>query len=307
MANLENFFINPFSNERFSRDKKQKFGEETIARIAVQNNANQFNNLLNDTIAIQQSLFGEITDVATLTAIRESRTQSVDKIIDAFSHRNTLLNNFLIATEVDKTTAYQEFFPQGVQPFTNQLTKGNVEQRIQQMINAVTNNLTIAGGQPTLDFYTKLQSDYNSARGAQLTKKGEIAAGLVDANEKEAAWNDQMFENLLTFALLNRGKPENLKLYMDQSILQTPANSNNDGKGRLAGIVQKNGLPVADIKIHIVDGNINDETSAADGSYTTQYLPTGTYDVEYSKEGNLLKTVITDIKDEGDTNGNVDL
>lgn len=308
MQNLQSFFRNPFSDRDISRNKKQKFGEDCIVRMSENNPGGQFSQLITDSIAVQQALFGDITNIATLTAIREGRTQVVDGVIADFSHRNTLLNKFLGATEVDKTPVYQEIFPQGVQPFTNQLTKENVELRIKEMITAVTNNLAVCGGQPTLDSYTTIQQNYLKARGEQLSRKAQIAAGLVDADAKEAAWDDQMFENLLTFALLNRGNPDALKQYMDQSILVAPTDSNKDGKGQLVGKVTKNGAPAAGIKVHVVDGNINDETSDGDGNYKTQNLPAGeTFDVEFWDEDNLRKTVQIKIQDAGDTKGDVEL
>lgn len=307
MKNLESVLINPFTGKELSLDNKKKFGEDHIKRIGTQNTANQFDTMLNDTILVQTNLFGAITSVATNSAIQQSRTQSVDNLITGFTARNSRLNNYLIATGIKGQPLYQEFFPLGVQQFTADVTKGNVEQLMAEMVTAVTNHTTEAGGSATLTEYTNFKSSYVTARGQQLDKISAVSSGRITRQQAEDAWDDQLFHNLLIIADLHRGHPEMLSLFMNQSILRAATSADNDGQGRFTGTVSSGGIAVEGVLVHVVDGNINDETTDAAGGYTTQNLPTGTYTVQYSKAGYVTQNISIEVMDDGDTLHDVNL
>lgn len=92
MRNLGSFFENPFSDPRIARDRKQAFGEDFLNRVAVQNTKGQFDDLIANTLQSQTALFGGITSQATLSALREARTRSVDTVMKNFTARNSRLN-----------------------------------------------------------------------------------------------------------------------------------------------------------------------------------------------------------------------
>lgn len=309
MKDLTTFFSNPFADTKIPLGNKKKFGEDTLKRIATQNTANQFDLLLADTLTAQTNLFGAITSVETNSAIQKARTLSVDNLIASFTARNTRLNKYLEANDTNKLPVYFEFFPQGVTAFTREITKGNVQQRMQEMVTAITANTAVAGGAAVLTEYQAFLTGYSTARGDQLTKISDVSSGRTDRENKEAVWDDQMFENLLTFANLNRGNPGALILFMNQSILRAPQSSATDGRGRLTGFAKTNpgNVPAEGVTIHITDGNINDETSDADGGYTTQSLPIGTYTAVFSKAGYVTITEPITVVDDGDTQFDVTL
>lgn len=107
------------------------------------------NGTLDDRIAatktVQDALFGGITRLSTNRNQRETRTKTTDAVIEDFKKRNSKLNAYFISEEINKQDVYSEFFPQGVQKFTKRVNKENVEQRMQSMIDAITNNLEVAG------------------------------------------------------------------------------------------------------------------------------------------------------------------
>ena len=302
MKDLQSFFENPFSDVRISLNRKKKFGEDHIQRISVQNTTGQFDQMLEDTVAVQSALFGSMTSVDSNTAIREARTQTVDAVMDAFKARNTRLNSYFIATEVKGKPVYKEFFPQGVQAFTRDINKENIEQRMEEMVTAINANTAVAGGAPVLTEYQQLLANYKTARSSQLNKAAEVdSGGDKDLDKKEAAWNDQVFNNLLTVANLYRDQPDSLSLFMDQSILRAPQDA-HAGKGELVGTVtDAKGNPVGGVLVHVIDGDIDDATTDDAGSYRTQYLPVGSYEVRYSKEGIAPVVVTIAITDSGNT------
>jgi len=305
MRDLTIYFVNPFSDPKIPPGNKKKFGEDTIRRIGTQNNGNVFDQLLNDTVDVHTTLFGGITSVSTNQAIQEARTKSVDNLIILFKNRNSRLNNFFIGNGTDKQPVYQEFFPQGVRPFTDGVNKGNVEQRMAQIKDVIDENTEVAGGTTVLAEYETFLENYNTARGSQLSKISEVSSGRTDRNIAEDAWNDQMFENLLSFANLSRGKPQNIILYMNQSILRAPKSAATDGKGRITGICTTNGAPEPGIKVHVADGNIDDTTTDGSGGYITQSLPIGQWQVQFSRNGDILKTTTVNVIDDGDTQQDV--
>ena len=146
MKDLTTYFENPYVDPRISLDRKKTFGEDTIQRITVQNTSHQFDTLLAATQQVQNDLVADIASLSTDRAVRQARTQTTDGIMTDFKARNSKLNAFLVATGVNEQPVYAEFFPQGIQAFTNGVNKENVEERMTTLIGAITRNTTIAGG-----------------------------------------------------------------------------------------------------------------------------------------------------------------
>ncbi len=303
MKDLRSFFLNPFSDFRITLPQKNKFGESTIQLISAQNTGNRFDALLNDTIAVHTALFGNITDVLTNAAIRQARTQSVDAVISRFTRRNSRLNKYLLSNDTDKLPVYQEFFPLGIMDFTRTgVNKGNVEQKMEALIKAIEYNITLAGGSDVLQEYRQMLADYKAARGEQLNKTSMVSSGITARNQSEAAWDIQMYKNLHVFAGLHPAKPEALSLYMNQSILHSPKSAASDGRGRITGtITGADGLPLQKVKVHVVDANIKNVYTDANGRYLTYHMPIGLWKVEYSQNGTILKTENVEVVDKGNT------
>lgn len=284
MRNLGYYFENPFPDPKISRTRKQAFGEDSLARIAVQNTNNQFDELLNKTETVQTALFGGITSQDTLKAMREARTRSADTLLKAFTSRNSRLNSYLVSTGTDQEDVYLEIFPGGVQAFTRDVKKENAELKMQTMLDAVTANADVVGGANVVTEYKNFITNYNKVRGDQQTKKGEISGGIVALNDAEAAWDDQMFSNLLTFAQLNRNQPDNVKLYMDPSLLEADERHTTTETGKVKGtLTDAEGHPLANVLVHVVDGKVDNAHTDENGDYETHPLPKGKWVIEYTK------------------------
>lgn len=243
MKNLESFFENPFSNSKISLEKKKKFGESHLMRLAVQNTDNMYDDILVVTTAVQTALFGEITDVELNKALQKTQTETVDNLIDRFKKRNSRLNNYLMANEVNKQPVYQSFFPQSIAEFTNKVTKGNVEQLMKRIVEVISANTAVAGGAAVLTEYQAFLTQYKSARNLQLTKIGEVSGGITDRETAEAAWDDQLFHNLLMIARENRNKPDRVNDFFDQSIIRSGSKDAAEEGPLTTG--SGNGMPAA--------------------------------------------------------------
>ncbi len=225
MKQLESFLQNPFSDPKISLDKKKKFGESHLVNLTVQNTANIYDQTIVDTAAVQTALFGDITNVEVTKALQKAQTESVDHLMEAFKKRNTRLNNFLISTEVDKQPVYQTFFPQGVTEFTRDVNKGNVEQLMTRLVEVITLQPAVAGGATVLAEYEAFRIQYALVRNLQLTKISQVSAGITNRENAEAAWDNQLFDNLLLIARENKGQPDLINNFFDQSIVHTPNNT----------------------------------------------------------------------------------
>ncbi len=297
---LTSYLRNPFIDVRISLTDKKKFGEDSIQRITLRNTGGDFDQVLTDTTNVQTALFGGISTVESNTAIQESRTYLVDKLIAAFAKRNSNLNKYFEITNVDQSV-YLEVFPQGVTPFTKGLNKSNVHQRMQEMVWAITNHTAEAGGAAVLTEYQDFLASYNDLRNDQLSKIGAVSGSRITRNQAENDWDAQMYKNLLLFATLHPGDPDKLELYMKEGFLQNRQSSKTDGKGRLTGHVSSGGVSAGSVKVHVVDANIADTTSDHFGNYKTQSMPVGTYQVAFSKDGFTTRMETIEVVDEGDT------
>lgn len=303
MINLEKFFTNPFVADRHSFGDEQRFSEEHIGSLTAQNSTGEFSAILANTIAVHTAYFGDFTNVKIKEAVRQSQTQIVDKIINDFTTRTTRLNAYLIAMAVDKTPAYQQFFPLGVTEFTRDTNKTNAESHIDRLLAAISANLTAAGGMMVLNEYQAFKANYAAARNTQLIQKADTEATRTTRNEKGLAWADQVYSNLLLIAHKYRHQPDRLGDFFTQSILRPQSKADYDKKGQLAGVVRNalTGEPEVGAIIHVIDGKINDAHTKPDGSYRTQRLPIGSYTVVVSKTGLEAYTTTLNIQDEGDT------
>lgn len=284
MKDLETYFENAFSDPKIALNRKKDFGDDHIERMHVQNTDGSLDDRIAATENVQNALFGGITDLSTDRSQRQARTKTTDSVIVDFKARNSRLNSYFMSNGIDKLDVYTEFFPQGVQDFTSRVTKENVEQRIQSLVTAITNNLEVAGGQAVLNEYNAFKTGYKQAREAQLAKTGQVSTGEDVLGEIEAAWDDQVFDNLLFFANKNRNKPENLKLYMDQSLLEHDTHHNTTQTGKIKGTITDDaGHPLKNVVVHILDGKLDNAHSDVNGNYLTHPLPIGNWQIDYTK------------------------
>lgn len=307
MINLSSFFKNPFIGEEFSFATKQRFSEEHIGKLTAMNMSGLYNAILLAMVTAHQDLFGVFTDVKIAEGIQQAQTQMVDSLIKRFITAASKLNKYFEYHETNKLPIYQEFFPNGVSEFTKRTTKSNMESHIDRLVRAITTHTAEAGGAAVLAEFTDIQSSYTTARSLQLVKKAQTHSNRTVRDAKENVWADQLFANLLTIAHEFRNQPNRLSDFFDQSILRPQTKADKDGKGVLTGLVinSATGLPVNGALIHVIDGNIDDAHSKADGSYRMHRLPIGTYKVRISKEDFETAEIKVEIIDEGDTTLNI--
>ncbi|MGB4774155.1 MAG: DUF2012 domain-containing protein, partial [Daejeonella sp.] len=178
------------------------------------------------------------------------------------------------------------------------------EQLMKRMIDVIKLNTAVAGGAAVLTEYENFKTQYAATRGMQLTKIGEVSAGITSRQAAEKAWAKQLFDNLLLIIRENKDQPAQIiNNFFDQSILRSNTIADSDGKGRVTGIVKDGDteLPLKNAQIHVVDGGIHKAGTDTDGKYITQHVSTGTYTLRVSCAGYVNQEITVNIEDEGDT------
>jgi len=300
MMNFETFFINPVTKTVVSFANKKLFSESHIGKIIAQNTSHQYDVMLGLTITASTNFFGEITDILTKLGIQKAQTRLVDKVMADFTKRTSRLNAYFVSTELDKTTLYAVFFPEGVMGMTEKTNKGNIESHIGTLVNAITANTAEAGGSTVLTEYLNFQTDYATSRLLQTTNIGETKGAQTTRNDAEVNWENQIFDNILDLARLFKNQPSKVEDFFSQKYLRTDVNPLDAHVGTLAGLITRagTGLPEADVQMHAADGGINDSYSKVDGKYGSQKLKTGFYKVTFSKAGFVSQTITVEINND---------
>ena len=113
---------------------------------------------------------------------------------------------------------YKEFFPRGIGEYSR-ANLSNVENLMVRMISAATKYKDELG-QPFLDLFTRVHSDFVQIREQQLQKFGTVSTRKQTTRAKRDVLTEQLMKNLLTIAVDSIGEPQRLSEYFDQSIVR---------------------------------------------------------------------------------------
>ena len=223
--NLENFFEIQFDDPNINRQQLRKFTEDHLKRLATNNTANLYDQLLTDTQDAYEDYFGALNDHDTNSAVQQSRTKSMNNVLSQFialvSKRAGLITNFF-----DKDSPeYQEFFPHMLTEYSRAGLE-NVETLMTRMVNAATKHAATVGVALSAEF-AALKTAFLTARGQQLTQKTMVDQSSDSSNTTRDTLEVQLTKNLLTIALNNIGNAAAAKLFFDQSIINRPKHNDN--------------------------------------------------------------------------------
>ncbi|CAN5419326.1 hypothetical protein BH11BAC5_BH11BAC5_55430 [soil metagenome] len=226
MVNLERFFEIQFDDKEISRQNLRKFTEDHIQRVAAQNTANQYDQMLNDTETKYNSFFGALNDHDTSFALQQSRTKSMNNVMESFIKKVQQRGGLITNSYDEESPEYQEFYPNGKTEYTNANLQ-NVETLMTRFIAAATAHVATLGNALAVEF-TGLLSSFTTARGSQLSQKGLVSAASDDTDTARHALEIQLTKNLLNLALLNIGNTNAAAIFFDQSIIRSNGASVDD-------------------------------------------------------------------------------
>jgi hypothetical protein len=223
MLDLNRYLRNPFDDERISIDELVAFTADHLGKLTGQNPGGLFNDAITATDALFTTLSGSVSSEATAGAIRQARTSATGAKRDAILEKLSQLEGLIHARFPRGSATYVELLPAGLGEFRNAGLDGFNTKLVSLLARLAPYAATI--GAADVAALTTLQGEWATLRGEQLTKKGASTDAAATRREAADALRGQLFDNLLVIARLENGHPENIGLYMQQSLLEddTPA------------------------------------------------------------------------------------
>lgn len=226
MIDLRNLFKNNFNTSRISDDTMRKGSQDHLARLAANNQAGFYNDMLNATQTEYNSFCAAIDAEDVNLATQQSSTLIVDNVLEDFKKSVSRYEGAVRAEFGATSSQYQEFFPQGQTEYAL-CNKSNSEMLIDRMFTLCrkyAGNLSST----MYNIFENFDTIYPDARTNQLNY---IATTTVLKSQTAAARTRlelRISKNLLLIAAEFIGNPTILNTFFDQSIFR-PNKSKDDG------------------------------------------------------------------------------
>lgn len=221
MIAIYRYFKNPFTDKEISNQELQAFAEDHLAKMTAANGDGSLDGRVTDTGEAFTEYFGELTNVSLRTALQKAATQTMKKRWEEFLKWMTTKGEARIRDRAEKPSAvYTEFFPRGLSEFHDANVPSG--QTLAKRIKASTAAHAVLLGE---DFKAKVDAlvdGYESARSAQMEKKGGSTDTRGSRNGAKAALQKQLFRNLLFFAEREMD-PKKCTLFFNPSLLEDVA------------------------------------------------------------------------------------
>lgn len=228
MINLLTFFKVHFDTVEISDNNLYKFAEDHIERLNANNDGQEYNTMINNTMPIFNSFFKSMGIEDTQFSEQQGKTITVDLVIAEFKERVSLAEGLIRFTFKPKSAAYQEFFPGGVTEYSNAI-KANVYllmNRIVKLSNKYSNEL----GANFVNTFIDIEARYKVARANQLQDIGRVTANKSATEETRSVLEIQLMRNLLDIASKFVGNPSRGMDFFDQSIIRRNTTSTDEGE-----------------------------------------------------------------------------
>jgi len=217
MLDLHKYFSNPFNDERISTDELVAFGTDHLARLIANNPAAVFTARITATTTALNGMGGAFTDDKTKLALRKSKKQAKDAFRAALPAAIGKIYGAVQAQFGDAGAQMTECFPQGRSVFTS-CTDGALAGELQTLVNGVTDYQTQLGA-PVVAAATALLTGWTAVFQTSETSTGSKSTTQLAKNNARLALQLELFKNLLTLALNFPDQPDQLDVYMQQSLL----------------------------------------------------------------------------------------
>jgi hypothetical protein len=221
MIDLHKFLMNPFDDPAISMAELLAFATDHVQRLSANNPGAIFAARITATSAALNGVGSSFTDDQTKLGVRKARKQAKDAYRKGLPEMVGKIHGALTAKFGTKGSEVAECFPLGRSIFKS-ATDDAVTSHLQTMINGVTAHASVLGGAVVTDAtailtaWTAVYSGSESSSGAKTTTKAA-------KNAARTALQLELFKNLLTIALQFPRQPEQLDVYMQQSLLEDKA------------------------------------------------------------------------------------
>ena len=250
MNKLASFTRNPFVTITTSRDSIQQFAYDHIQRIKAANNPN-YADIISDTEAAWDKLFGNLQSYDTHRNLRQSLTIQVNQLIKQFIGKAIELEPLVVVKFKKDSGTYQEFYPHHRQEFYK-LNQDNVLVLMERMVAVCHKYNTELGPTWESDFKT-IRDQFKDTFATQKETKGNVTETIPDFEVKITKLYDQLYKNLLVILAENNTQPEVMLSFYDQSIVNYVSHPKADEDKGYTLLVPANGKAVADISFSVDD------------------------------------------------------
>jgi len=217
MRDLHIWLTNPFDDPKISMAELLAFTTDHLERMTVAGLTVLAPRIMATTTALD-GVSDSFTDDETKLGLRKASKQAKAAYRDALP---AAVGKMAVAVEVkfgEKSKEFVECFPHGRTVFS-QCTDDEVANHLQTLINGVTNHQVQLSVQTVTDA-TALLTGWTAVWSPSESSSGAKVATISAKNAARAALQLELFKNLLTLALNFPRQPEQLDLYMQQSLLQ---------------------------------------------------------------------------------------
>ncbi len=218
MIDLHKFLTNPFDDPGISIAELLAFSTDHLPKLTANNPGAVFAARIAATGTALTGVQGAFTDDQTKLGVRKARKQAKDTFRKALPESVGRIHGAVTSKFGTKGAEVAECFPLGRKVFSD-CSDDLVTNHLQTVINGVTAHQAQLGASVVTDAtailtaWTAVYSPSESAGGAKSTTKAA-------KNAARAALQLELFKNLLTIALQFPRQPEQLDVYMQQSLLE---------------------------------------------------------------------------------------
>ena len=227
MIELHKYLTNPFNDIHISTNELVAFSTDHLARLIANNQAAVYAGRITATTTALTAVGGAFTDDKTKLALRKSKKQAKGAFRKALPAAIGKIYGAVQAQFGDAGVQMTECFPKGRSVFTS-CTDGALAGELQTLVNGVTDYQAQLGA-PLVAAATALLANWNSVYQTSETATGNKSSTAGAKGSARAALQLELYKNLLTLALNFPDQPDQLDVYMQQSLLsphtQTSATS----------------------------------------------------------------------------------
>jgi hypothetical protein len=218
MIDLHKFLINPFDDPDISMAELLAFSTDHLQRLIANNPGGVYAARITATNMAVNAVGDAFTDDLTQLGIRKARKAAKDASRRSLPEGVARIYGAVTARFGPKGVEVLECFPQGRKVFSD-CTDDQVAQQLQVTINGVTAYQAQLGA-PVLADATALLTGWNVVYNPSETATGGKVTTQAAKSAAREGLQLELFRNLLTLALAHARHPEQLDLYMRQSLLE---------------------------------------------------------------------------------------
>jgi hypothetical protein len=228
MINIKRFFKNHLANREISAEELRQFAEDHLGKLkALPALPAEIAALLAPTDTAFDAFDAKLASRTTYQAAQMGGTVTKDEVLQLF--RSTVRQREgRVRDKFPKgSAAYTEFYPQGLKDYT-QARIGQLPGVLDRFITAAEKYKATLGPELLAEF-NALKASLATARDGQVEAKGDyvqIRAALAAAR---VVLEMQLGKNILVIATHHLGHPERATDYFNQSLLEDPTRSNEEG------------------------------------------------------------------------------